>query len=49
MQRAPDPYGAPALVWRLLTEQGLQHWRRYAVSFALMGLLRALGCSRLFH
>jgi len=33
-----DPYGAPALVWRLLTEQGLQHWRRYAVSFALMGI-----------
>jgi ATP-binding cassette, subfamily B, bacterial MsbA len=34
-----DPYGAPALVWRLLTEQGLQHWRRYVVSFVLMGLV----------
>ena len=24
-----DPYGAPALVWRLLTEQGVAHWRRF--------------------
>ena len=38
-----DPYGAPALVRRLLTEQGLDNWRRYAVSFALMGV--AAGCT----
>ena len=38
-----DPYGAPALVRRLLTEQGLEHWRRYAVSFVLMGI--AAGCT----
>jgi ATP-binding cassette, subfamily B, bacterial MsbA len=38
-----DPYGAPALIWRLLSEQGIQHWRRYAVSFALMGV--AAGCT----
>ena len=38
-----DPYGAPALVRRLLTEQGLDNWRRYAVSFALMGI--AAGCT----
>lgn len=31
-----DPYGAAALVRRLITEQGLQHWRRYAVAFVLM-------------
>ncbi|MDO8981090.1 MAG: ABC transporter ATP-binding protein [Afipia sp.] len=31
-----DPYGAAALIRRLITEQGLQHWRRYAVAFALM-------------
>jgi ATP-binding cassette, subfamily B, bacterial MsbA len=38
-----DPYGAPALIRRLLTEQGLEHWRRYAVSFLLMGI--AAGCT----
>jgi ATP-binding cassette, subfamily B, bacterial MsbA len=38
-----DPYGAPALVRRLLTEQGLRHWRQYALSFTLMGV--AAGCT----
>jgi len=33
-----DPYGAAALVRRLVTEQGLQHWRRYAVAFTLMAV-----------
>jgi ABC-type multidrug transport system fused ATPase/permease subunit len=38
-----DPYGAPTLVRRLLTEQGLRHWRQYALSFTLMGV--AAGCT----
>ena len=33
-----DPYGAAALIRRLFTEQGLQHWRRYAVAFTLMAV-----------
>jgi ATP-binding cassette subfamily B protein len=33
-----DPYGAAALIRRLVTEQGLQHWRRYAVAFTLMAI-----------
>ena len=33
-----DPYGAAALIRRLIAEQGLQHWRRYAVAFALMAV-----------
>ena len=33
-----DPYGAAALIRRLIAEQGLQHWRRYAVAFALMAI-----------
>lgn len=33
-----DPYGAAALIRRLITEQGLQHWRRYLVAFALMAV-----------
>lgn len=33
-----DPYGAAALIRRLITEQGLQHWRRYLVAFALMAI-----------
>ena len=33
-----DPYGAAALIRRLIAEQGLQHWPRYAVAFALMAL-----------
>src|SRR5215510_11180276 len=33
-----DPYGAAALIRRLITEQGLQHWRRYLIAFALMAI-----------
>ncbi len=33
-----DPYGAAALIRRLIAEQGLQHWRRYTVAFVLMAL-----------
>ena len=33
-----DPYGAPALLRRLFADQGLEHWRGYAVSFVLMGI-----------
>ncbi len=33
-----DPYGAAALIRRLVTEQGLQHWRRYTVAFTLMAI-----------
>ena len=31
-----DPYGALVLIHRLVTEQGIVHWRRYLVAFALM-------------
>jgi ATP-binding cassette, subfamily B, bacterial MsbA len=41
--RFADPYGTPALLRRLFTEQGRQHWRQYAVSFLLMGI--AAGCT----
>lgn len=33
-----DPYGAAALIRRLITEQGLQHWRHYSVAFTLMAI-----------
>lgn len=33
-----DPYGAAALIRRLITEQGLHYWRRYAVAFTLMAI-----------
>ena len=33
-----DPYGAADLIRRLIAEQGLRHWRRYAVAFALMAV-----------
>src|SRR4029079_3333163 len=33
-----DPDGAPALIHRLLTEQALGQWKRYAVAFALMAV-----------
>jgi subfamily B ATP-binding cassette protein MsbA len=36
-----DPYGAPALMRRLLAEQGIVHWRRYVVASALMGITAA--------
>ena len=38
-----DPYGVPAIVRRLLTEEGVKHWRGYALSFLLMGI--AAGCT----
>src|SRR5262249_10884397 len=41
---ADDPrYSATILIKRLLTEQGLKHWRRYALAFALMAL--SAGCT----
>ena len=33
-----DPHGALVLVRRLLAEQGMTYWRRYAVAFVLMGV-----------
>ena len=33
-----DPYGAAALIRRLVTEQGMAYWRRYAVAFTLMAV-----------
>ena len=36
-------YGAFALIRRLLTEQGLVHWRKYAFGFALMAV--SAGCT----
>ena len=31
-----DPYGAAALIKRLVAEQGLAYWRRYLVAFSMM-------------
>jgi len=39
------PYGAASLIRRLLAEQGVVHWRRYAVAFALMAI--SAGCTAL--
>jgi ATP-binding cassette subfamily B protein len=36
-------YGAVALIRRLLLEQGLAHWRKYALAFTLMAV--AAGCT----
>ncbi|MBI3699012.1 MAG: ABC transporter ATP-binding protein [Afipia sp.] len=33
-----DPYGAAALIRRLVTEQGMAYWRRYAAAFSLMAV-----------
>jgi len=33
-----DPYGAAALIRRLITEQGATYWRRYLTAFGLMGV-----------
>ena len=33
-----DPYGAAALIRRLISEQGMVYWRRYALAFALMAV-----------
>jgi len=38
---ADAQYGAFVLVRRLLTEQGMRHWRRYLIAFALMGIAAA--------
>ena len=38
-----DPNGAFALVRRLLIENALPHWRRYAVAYALMAIMA--GCT----
>jgi subfamily B ATP-binding cassette protein MsbA len=38
-------YGALTLIRRLLLEQGLTHWRKYALAFTLMAL--AAGCTAL--
>jgi ATP-binding cassette subfamily B protein len=40
---AEERYSALSLVRRLLTEQGLVHWRKYAIAFALMAV--AAGCT----
>jgi len=39
------PYGAASLIRRLLAEQGVVHWRRYAIAFALMAI--SAGCTAL--
>ena len=36
-----DPYGAAVLIRRLVAEQGLAHWRRYLLAFALMAVAAA--------
>ncbi|HEY1311578.1 MAG TPA: ABC transporter transmembrane domain-containing protein, partial [Pseudolabrys sp.] len=38
-----ERYSAYALIRRLLTEQGLVHWRRYAIAFILMAI--SAGCT----
>jgi subfamily B ATP-binding cassette protein MsbA len=40
-----ERYGTIALIRRLLAEQGLVHWRRYAVAFVLMAI--SAGCTAL--
>jgi ATP-binding cassette subfamily B protein len=40
---AEERYSALPLVRRLLTEQGLVHWRKYAIAFTLMAV--AAGCT----
>ncbi|HET7805936.1 MAG TPA: ABC transporter ATP-binding protein [Pseudolabrys sp.] len=40
---AEERYSASTLIRRLLTEQGLVHWRKYAIAFALMAV--AAGCT----
>ena len=36
-----DRYGPASLIRRLLVEEGLRHWRSYALNFALMGIVAA--------
>ena len=38
-----ERYGTVALIRRLLTEQGIMHWRRYAFAFTLMAV--SAGCT----
>ncbi|MGB7258954.1 MAG: ABC transporter ATP-binding protein [Pseudolabrys sp.] len=38
-----EHYSASALIKRLLTEQGLVHWKKYAVAFVLMAI--SAGCT----
>src|SRR5262245_66147487 len=45
VSNADERYGSIALIRRLLTEQGLAHWRKYAAAFALMA--EAAGCTAL--
>jgi ATP-binding cassette, subfamily B, bacterial MsbA len=40
---ADAQYSATALIRRLLTEQGLAHWRNYAIAFVLMAI--SAGCT----
>src|SRR5689334_14698397 len=40
-----ERYGTFALIRRLLAEQGLAHWPRYAIAFVLMGI--TAGCTAL--
>ena len=40
---AEERYNALSLIRRLLTEQGLVHWRKYAIAFTLMAA--AAGCT----
>jgi ATP-binding cassette subfamily B protein len=42
---ADERYGALDLIRRLLAEQGLVHWRKYVIAFALMAV--AAGCTAL--
>ena len=41
---AEERYRALPLIRRLLTEQGLVHWRKYAIAFTLMAV--SAGCAR---
>jgi len=36
-----DPYGAPVLIRRLLTEHALHHRKLYGAAFAMMGTAAA--------
>ena len=36
-----EKYGAFVMVKRLLTEQGMRHWRKYLIAFTLMGVAAA--------
>ncbi len=41
-----DPYGTPALLRRLLVEQGSRHWHSYLATYAMMGVIA--GCTALY-